>query len=156
MSRSAEEGYEAYQELYRRGVELIYLKEPMIDSAAYRQALAASVPLLRPWLRARRKRRYAQADPAERLQMDLETLLRDLRGKGYPRAPEESLRQYFERLPGFLIRDGAEVREMAALYDRTFFALKAPSEAELEKHRAFAAYFRPRTLRQWITWYSLQ
>ena len=45
MSRSAEEGYEAYQELYRRGVELIYLKEPMIDSAAYRQALAASVPL---------------------------------------------------------------------------------------------------------------
>ena len=95
-------------------------------------ALAASVPLLRLWLRARRKRRYAQADPAERLQMDLETLLRDLRGKGYPRAPEESLRQYFERLPGFLIRDGAEVREMAALYDRTFFALKAPSEAELK------------------------
>ena len=119
-------------------------------------ALAASVPLLRLWLRSRRQRRYAQAGPAERLQMDLETLLRDLRGKGYPRAPEESLRQYFERLPGFLIDDAAEAREMTALYDRTFFALKAPSEAELEKHRAFAAHFRPRTLRQWITWYSLQ
>ncbi len=108
------------------------------------------------WLRMRKKRRYAQADPTARLEMDLQALLRDLRGKGYPRAPEESLRQYFERLPDFLRTDEAEMRAMTALYDRTFFALKTPTEAELERHRAFAARFRPRTLRQWITWYGLQ
>ena len=107
-------------------------------------------------LRRRRQRRYALADPATRLTMDLEGLLRDLRGKGYPRAPEESLAQYFERLPSFIQVHDAEAQAMTALYDRTFFALKMPSELELARHRAFAARFRPRTLRQWITWYGLQ
>ena len=60
------------------------------------------------------------------------------------------------RLPAFLIEDQAEAKEMAALYDRTFFALKTPGEDELEKHRAFAERFRPHTLRQWLNWYSLQ
>ena len=39
MSRNAEEGMETYTELYRRGVELIFLKEPHINTAVYRQAL---------------------------------------------------------------------------------------------------------------------
>ena len=109
------------------------------------------------WRRERRRRRYAEADPAARLQMDLERLLRDLRGKGYPRKPEESLRQYFERLPWrFLLVKEAEVKEMVQLYDRAFFSPEAPSEEELARHRAFAAHFRPRTLRQWIIWYGLQ
>lgn len=109
------------------------------------------------WLRMRRKRRYAQADPAARLMMDLERLLRDLRGKGYPRRPEESLREYFTRLPWhFLLASEAEAMEMAELYDRSFFAQKPPSEAELARHRAFAARFRPRTLRQWMIWFGLR
>lgn len=45
MSRDAEEGYAAYEELFSRGVELVFLKEPMIDTAAFRRALTASVPL---------------------------------------------------------------------------------------------------------------
>lgn len=45
MSRNAEEGFAAYEELFTRGVELVYLKEPMIDTSAFRRALAASVPL---------------------------------------------------------------------------------------------------------------
>ncbi|MBR0207820.1 MAG: transglutaminase domain-containing protein [Oscillospiraceae bacterium] len=117
-------------------------------------AVLLTVLLLR---RARRKRRYAEADPAERLQMDLEQLLRDLRGKGYPRRPEESLRQYFDRLPWhYLLTRPEEAAEIAALYDRTFFSPAAPSEGELALHRAFAARFRPRTLRQWLLWLSLQ
>lgn len=45
MSRNAEEGFAAYEELFTRGVELVFLKEPIIDTAAFRRALAASVPL---------------------------------------------------------------------------------------------------------------
>lgn len=39
MSRNAEEGYNAYQELYDRGVELVFLKEPQINTNTYKQAL---------------------------------------------------------------------------------------------------------------------
>ena len=45
MSRDAEEGFAAYEELFSRGVELVFLKEPMIDTVAFRRALTASVPL---------------------------------------------------------------------------------------------------------------
>lgn len=118
---------------------------------------AAALPGAWLLLRSRRKRRYAQADPAGRLLLDAELLLRDLRGKGYPRRPEESLQQYFARLPWhYLLSSEKEAAEIAALYDRTFFGMTPPSEAELEKHRAFAARFRPRTLRQWMIWYGLQ
>ena len=34
MSRSAEIGFEVYQELYDKGVELVLLKEPHINTAA--------------------------------------------------------------------------------------------------------------------------
>lgn len=37
MSRTAEEGYELYMDLYQKGVELTFLKEPMIDTEVYRQ-----------------------------------------------------------------------------------------------------------------------
>lgn len=37
MSRTAAEGYELYMDLYQRGVELTFLKEPMIDTEVFRQ-----------------------------------------------------------------------------------------------------------------------
>lgn len=40
MSRNAEEGAEVYQELFESGIELHFLKEPHIDTATYRKALA--------------------------------------------------------------------------------------------------------------------
>ncbi len=43
MSRNAAEGYEAYQDLYSRGVQLVYLKEHHIDTATYQKALAAQI-----------------------------------------------------------------------------------------------------------------
>ncbi len=120
-------------------------------------ALSAAVGALWLWLQARRKRRYREAAPTERLLLDLERLLRDLRGKGYPRRPEESLRAYFSRLPWhYLLVPEGEAEEMAALYDRSFFGGVPPSEAELEKHRVFAARFRPRSLRQWMIWFYLK
>lgn len=38
MSRNAEEGYNVYQELYQRGINLVFLKEPYINTDVYRTA----------------------------------------------------------------------------------------------------------------------
>lgn len=40
MSRNADEGAEVYQKLFERSIELRFLKEPHIDTATYRKALA--------------------------------------------------------------------------------------------------------------------
>ncbi len=45
MSRDAEEGFQVYEELFTRGVELIFLKEPHINTATYKRAMQSSVPL---------------------------------------------------------------------------------------------------------------
>lgn len=45
MSRNAEEGFEAYENLFTRGVELIFLKEPHINTATYKNAISNSIPL---------------------------------------------------------------------------------------------------------------
>lgn len=45
MSRNADEGYAAYEGLYQRGVELIFLKEPHINTATYKGIMEKSVPM---------------------------------------------------------------------------------------------------------------
>ena len=45
MSRNADEGFADYEKLYHRGVELVFLKEPLINTATFKNALASSVPL---------------------------------------------------------------------------------------------------------------
>ena len=45
MSRSAEDGFEAYEELFNRGVELVFLKEPHINTAVFKAAREKSVPM---------------------------------------------------------------------------------------------------------------
>lgn len=45
MSRNAEDGFTVYEELYNRGVSLIFLKEPHINTQTYREALKDSVPM---------------------------------------------------------------------------------------------------------------
>ena len=46
MSRNAEEGFDIYQELMARGVTLIFLNEPYINTDVYKEALqSAAVPL---------------------------------------------------------------------------------------------------------------
>lgn len=39
MSRNAEEGFQIYQELFARGVELVFLKEPHINTETYRASM---------------------------------------------------------------------------------------------------------------------
>lgn len=45
MSRNAEEGFSAYQQLYERDVDLVFLKEPHINTQTYKQALSNHVKL---------------------------------------------------------------------------------------------------------------
>ena len=45
MSRSADEGFALYEELYNKGIELVFIKEPHINTATYKQALQNNVAL---------------------------------------------------------------------------------------------------------------
>lgn len=45
MSRNAEEGFAVYEELYNRGITLVFLKEPHINTDTYRKALESSIPM---------------------------------------------------------------------------------------------------------------
>lgn len=45
MSRNAEEGFELYEELYSKGIELIFIKEPHINTTTYKQALANNIQM---------------------------------------------------------------------------------------------------------------
>ena len=40
MSRNAAEGFEAYDELYRKGISLVFLKEPHINTDTFKKALS--------------------------------------------------------------------------------------------------------------------
>ena len=41
MSRNAEEGFKLYKELYNKGIELVFLKEPLINTQVYKSKLEA-------------------------------------------------------------------------------------------------------------------
>lgn len=43
MSRNAEEGFKLYQDLFQKGVELIFLKEPHINTTTYKKALEGRI-----------------------------------------------------------------------------------------------------------------
>lgn len=45
MSRDAEEGFALYEDLYNKGVELIYIKEPHINTSTYKKALQNNVSM---------------------------------------------------------------------------------------------------------------
>lgn len=45
MSRNAEEGFKLYEELYNRGVNLIFLKERHIDTEVFRKTLQNNIPM---------------------------------------------------------------------------------------------------------------
>ena len=46
MSRNADDGFAVYEELYNRGVSLVFLKEPHISTDTYKRVLERSVPMM--------------------------------------------------------------------------------------------------------------
>lgn len=45
MSRNATEGFTAYEELYHRGIDLVFLKEPHINTSVYKKALESGIEM---------------------------------------------------------------------------------------------------------------
>lgn len=45
MSRNALEGFKTYETLYNRGINLVFLKEPYINTDTFKNAIAQAVPL---------------------------------------------------------------------------------------------------------------
>lgn len=45
MSRNAEEGFHLYKELYEKGVNLVFLKEPLINTDTYRSTVQTMIPM---------------------------------------------------------------------------------------------------------------
>lgn len=45
MSRDSDEGFRVYEELFKEGINLVFLKEPHINTETYRKALEKGVPL---------------------------------------------------------------------------------------------------------------
>lgn len=45
MSREAEQGFKLYKKLYEKGVNLVFLKEPYVNSANYRQSMDINIPM---------------------------------------------------------------------------------------------------------------
>lgn len=43
MSRNAKEGFETYKELYEKGITLIFIKEPYINTDSYKKAMKGSL-----------------------------------------------------------------------------------------------------------------
>ena len=46
MSRNAEEGFDAYEKMFNSGIELVFLKEPHINTSTYKKAMTNQVPLV--------------------------------------------------------------------------------------------------------------
>ena len=44
MSRNAEEGFLLYQDLFNQGINLVFLKEPHINTDTYKRALQGGIP----------------------------------------------------------------------------------------------------------------
>ena len=45
MSRNAEDGIALYMELYKRGIDLVFLREPLINTAVYKETARRAVPM---------------------------------------------------------------------------------------------------------------
>lgn len=45
MSRNADEGYTLYEELFNKGIELVFLKEPHINTETYKKALTSNIEM---------------------------------------------------------------------------------------------------------------
>lgn len=45
MSRNADEGFNLYQELFNKGIELVFIKEPHINTKTYKKALNTNITM---------------------------------------------------------------------------------------------------------------
>lgn len=71
MSRNAEEGYELYMELYGKGVNLVFLKEPEIGTDRYKDAMERQIVRTKTGKKATDKLLNAISDALQEYMQDL-------------------------------------------------------------------------------------
>ena len=158
MSRDAEEGFNVYEELFNKGVNLVFLKEPHINTATYKTALETGVPLtgtnvdfilegVNKYLMSLAKEQIRLAfDQAEKEVEDLHQRTREgietarLKGKqiGQPKgaklttkksiAAKEIIQKHSKDFNGTL--SDAEVMKLCGIARGTFYKYKRELKAE--------------------------
>ena len=158
MSRDAEEGFNVYEELFNKGVNLVFLKEPHINTATYKTALETGVPMtgtnvdfilegVNKYLMSLAKEQIRLAfDQAEKEVEDLHQRTREgietarLKGKqiGQPKgaklttkksiAAKEIIQKHSKDFNGTL--SDAEVMKLCGIARGTFYKYKRELKAE--------------------------
>lgn len=161
MSRNAVEGFTAYEELFRRGVELVFLKEPHINTKTFKTAIETAIPMtgtnldfildgVNKYLMALAKEQIIIAfQQAEKEVADLHQRTREgietarLNGKQIglkqgtklnvkKSAPaKEAIRKYSKDFDGML--EDAEVIKLAGISRNTYYKYKRELKAEAEQ-----------------------
>lgn len=161
MSRNAVEGFTAYEELFRRGVELVFLKEPHINTKTFKTAIETAIPMtgtnldfildgVNKYLMALAKEQIIIAfQQAEKEVADLHQRTREgietarLNGKQIglkqgtklnvkKSAPaKEAIRKYSKDFDGVL--EDAEVIKLAGISRNTYYKYKRELKVEAEQ-----------------------
>lgn len=161
MSRNAVEGFTAYEELFRRGVELVFLKEPHINTKTFKTAIETAIPMtgtnldfildgVNKYLLALAKEQIIIAfQQAEKEVADLHQRTREgietarLNGKQIglkqgtklnvkKSAPaKEAIRKYSKDFDGVL--EDAEVIKLAGISRNTYYKYKRELKTEAEQ-----------------------
>ena len=161
MSRNAVEGFTAYEELFRRGVELVFLKEPHINTKTFKTAIETAIPMtgtnldfildgVNKYLMALAKEQIIIAfQQAEKEVADLHQRTREgietarLNGKQIglkqgtklnvkKSAPaKEAIRKYSKDFDGVL--EDAEVIKLAGISRNTYYKYKRELKTEAEQ-----------------------
>jgi len=161
MSRNAVEGFTAYEELFRRGVELVFLKEPHINTKTFKTAIETAIPMtgtnldfildgVNKYLLALAKEQIIIAfQQAEKEVADLHQRTREgietarLNGKQIglkqgtklnvkKSAPaKEAIRKYSKDFDGVL--EDTEVIKLAGISRNTYYKYKRELKAEAEQ-----------------------
>lgn len=161
MSRNAVEGFTAYEELFRRGVELVFLKEPHINTKTFKTAIETAIPMtgtnldfildgVNKYLMALAKEQIIIAfQQAEKEVADLHQRTREgietarLNGKQIglkqgtklnvkKSAPaKEAIRKYSKDFDGVL--EDTEVIKLAGISRNTYYKYKRELKAEAEQ-----------------------
>ena len=163
MSRNAVEGFTAYEELFRRGVELVFLKEPHINTKTFKTAIETAIPMtgtnldfildgVNKYLMALAKEQIIIAfQQAEKEVADLHQRTREgietarLNGKQIglkqgtklnvkKSAPaKEAIRKYSKDFDGVL--EDTEVIKLAGISRNTYYKYKRELKTEAEQGR---------------------
>ena len=145
MSRNAEEGFALYEDLYHKGIRLVFLKEHHIDTETYKKALSGSIAMtgtnvdfilkgINEYLMALAKEQIKLAVPAKRESPRLNgKQVGRKKGVGFEtkkaREAKQIIRTHCKTFGGTL--DDAECMKLTGLARNTYYKYKRQIRAEL-------------------------